>query len=41
MKCKFVQFLFRAFGITGGALAVLFVIYYYALRRRAVFEQAL
>ena len=27
MKCKFAQFLFRAFGITGGALAVLFVIY--------------
>ena len=26
MKCKFAQFLFRAFGITGGALAVLFVI---------------
>ena len=24
MKCKFAQFLFRAFGITGGALAVLF-----------------
>ena len=22
MKCKFAQFLFRAFGITGGALAV-------------------
>ena len=31
MKCKFAQFLFRAFGITGGALAVLFVIYYYNL----------
>ena len=40
MKCKFAQFLFRAFGITGGALAVLFVIYYYN-RRRAVFEQTL
>ena len=31
MKCKFAQFLFRAFGSTGGALAVLFVIYYYNL----------
>ena len=31
MKCKFAQFLFRAFDITGGALAVLFVIYYYNL----------
>ena len=31
MKCKFAQFLFRAFGITGGALAVLFVIYNYIL----------
>jgi len=34
MKCKFAQFLFRAFGITGSALAVLavlFVIYYYNL----------
>ena len=31
MKCKFAQFLFKAFGNTGGALAVLFVIYYYNL----------
>ena len=31
MKCKFAQFLFTTFGITGGALAVLFVIYYYNL----------
>ena len=26
MKCRFAKFLFKAFGITGGALAVLFVI---------------
>ena len=31
MKCRFAKFLFKAFGITGGALAVLFVIYYYNL----------
>ena len=36
MKCKFAQFLFRAFGITGGALAVLFVIYYYNLDMKLV-----
>ena len=36
MKCKFAQFLFRAFGITGGALAVLFVIYYYNLEMKLV-----
>ena len=28
MKCRFAKFLFKAFGITGGAL---FVIYYYNL----------
>ena len=28
MKCRFAKFLFKAFGITGGALAVLFVLKY-------------
>ena len=40
MKCKFAQFLFRAFGITGGALAVLFVIYYKCLRWMPEIKQA-
>ena len=34
MKCRFAKFLFKAFGITGGALAVLFVIYYYNLEHQ-------
>lgn len=40
MKCKFAQFLFRAFGITGGALAVLFVIYYYNLDMKLMRSEA-
>ena len=31
MKCRVAKFLFKAFGSTGGALAVLFVIDYYNL----------
>ena len=31
MKRSFAKCLFKAFGITGGALTVLFVIYYYNL----------
>lgn len=31
MKRSFAKCLFKAFGITGGALAVLFVVYYYNL----------
>ena len=31
MKCRFAKFVFKSFCITGGALAVLFVIYYYNL----------